>query len=325
VRTGTNWHRQAILRANDGANGDRFGRAVAISGDTAVIGTELPDAAYVFIRQENIWVQQAKLLAEVPDTGLGSCVAIEGDTIVAGRRFDPSTRSNGGAAWVFQRTGTDWMQTARLTASDQDRITKFGISVAISGNQILVGAAGDSLASTGGSARLFEYDGTSWTEQAILKPDFPMADDGFGTAVSLADGIALVGHPRDDGNAGSAYLFPLNPRPAVNIHRIDPTASEPGVDTGQFKVTRFGNTDAALKVFYEVKGTATPGIDYVPLRGFATIAAGETTALFKVKPINDNDSEGAEDVFVTLLPDPAYDVVQPFQASITMAADDTTQ
>ena len=137
-------------------------------------------------------------------------------------------------------------------------------------------------------------------------------------------------HPFDDDceqqancDSGSAYLFPLEPPPAVNLHRIDAAATESGMNTAQFKVTRLGNTDDAFRVFYEVSGTATPGVDYVPLRGFATIAAGQTTALFKVTPIDDNQAEPSETVNVTLLPDPAYEIVHPYRAMITILDDDS--
>jgi hypothetical protein len=227
---------------------------------------------------------------------------------------------------VFERKGTNWTQTAKLHASDAEAYRYFGSSVALSGNQALVGSPGSGVVRIG-AAYLFEYDGTAWTEQAILSTNTttgtetliqPIGTWTFGRSVSFQGGTALVGQPR----AGVAFLFPLSPPPTVNLHRSDPTASEPGTDTAQFKVTRSGNTDDALRVFYEVTGTATPGIDYASLRGFATIAAGETSALFKVKPIDDNDPEEPETVYVSLLPDPAYDRVRPFRACITIADDD---
>src|SRR5437667_6205519 len=144
-----------------GSFGDNFGWSVAISGDTMVIGAPGEDsnatgvngnqtnnnardsgAAYVFVRDGTNWVQQAYLKAS--NTGandlFGWSVAISGDTMVIGAPLEDSnaTGVNGnqtnnsatdsGAAYVFVRDGTNWVQEAYLKASNTGASDRFGLS-----------------------------------------------------------------------------------------------------------------------------------------------------------------------------------------------------
>src|SRR5262245_39575945 len=97
---------EQTLVASDGTVGDRFGRSVAIDGDTAVVGAPGRDgsrgAAYAFTRVGDGWTQSAKLTAS-DGAGLdhlGQSVAIDGDTIVAGA---PGNDVGAGAIYTFTR------------------------------------------------------------------------------------------------------------------------------------------------------------------------------------------------------------------------------
>src|SRR5690349_174476 len=70
----------------------------------------------------------------------GNAVAVSGNTMVVGAQFDGTTASQAGAAFVFVTDGTTWTQQARLLANDGAVADKFGTSVAISGDTIIVGA-----------------------------------------------------------------------------------------------------------------------------------------------------------------------------------------
>jgi len=170
------WQQQAYLKASNTDAGDTFGNAVAISGDTIVVGAreessnargvnadqdnnDVRDAgaAYVFVRDGTNWEQQAYLKAsntDFPSEAFGHSVAIDGDIIVVGADEEASRASgvngdqtdNGstsGAAYVFVRDGTSWSQDAYLKASnnnwDDPDNRRFGQSVAISGTTIVVG------------------------------------------------------------------------------------------------------------------------------------------------------------------------------------------
>src|SRR5439155_1017417 len=129
VRSGTNWTQQAKLTASNGAAGDLFGYSVALSGDTALVGT-LDDttpagmnagSAYVLVRSGINWSQQAKLTAGDGQTGdqFGSSVALSGNTAVVGAPLDGTLAGiQAGSAHVLVRSGTIWSHQATLTASN---------------------------------------------------------------------------------------------------------------------------------------------------------------------------------------------------------------
>lgn len=177
----TSLAQQAYLKASNTGAGDEFGRAVALDGDTLVIGAPEEDsvapgingnqsdnsgdatgAVYVFVRSGGIWTQQAYLKASNPDNfdTFGTSVAISGNTIVVGAQGEDSNANgvNGnqsdnsvaqaGAAYVFVRSGTTWTQQAYLKPSTAG-FNNFGNSVAIDGDTIAVGAEGEDSASTG--------------------------------------------------------------------------------------------------------------------------------------------------------------------------------
>jgi hypothetical protein len=111
-------------------------------------------------------------------------------------------------------------------------------------------------------------------------------------------------------------------RPAVSVFATDDTANEAGLDPGELTVSRTGPTDADLTVFYSLAGTATQGSDYEVLPGSLVIPSGSATATIPVTPIDDDLVEGAEGMLLLLSPDPAYVIVTPGLASVTIADDD---
>jgi FG-GAP repeat len=223
TRVGSSWIQQAQLIAADGATDDRFGFAVALSGDTAVIGAHLDDvngvidqgSAYVFTRVGNVWTQQAKLTSDDSDNLelLGFSVAISGDTALIGARGDTVAGINQGTAYVFTRSNTNWSLQTKLIAANGMRLDFFGISVALAGNTALIGASGAGTASnlSQGSAYVFVRSGASWSQQVQLFASDGAAFDAFGTAVALSGDSAIIGAISDDvgtnADQGSAYVF----------------------------------------------------------------------------------------------------------------------
>lgn len=220
TRNSSVWLLEAKLTAADGAANDGFGRAVAVAGDTLLAGAsghDLPSAtnagsAYVFTRSGTTWTQQAKLTAAdaAASDNFGFSVALEGDTAVAGAfNDDTSAGVDAGSAYVFTRSGTTWAQQARLTASNAAAGNVFGVSVAISGETVLVGAY---LAESGtGSAYAFTRTGTTWTQQARLIAADRATGDAFGWSVALSGNTAVVGADGKNTtagvDAGNAYIF----------------------------------------------------------------------------------------------------------------------
>jgi len=223
-----NWGQIAELTASDGEKDDRFGRGVAISGDTVVIGASGDDvgtssgSAYIFERHfggPNSWGQVAKINASngVGIMGFGSVTKISGDTIVVGASRDGELGDDSGAAYVFQRDATNpssWGQVAKLLASDGASHDGFGGSVAISGDTVVVGAMyDDDIGPESGSAYIFERDAggsDNWGQVLHLTAPDGMTRMYFGESVGIADDRVVVGSIWDDdlgSKSGSAYIF----------------------------------------------------------------------------------------------------------------------
>ncbi len=227
TRSGTSWSQQQKLTANDGATGDHFGIAVALSGNTFVAGAADDDvnantdqgSAYVFTRSGTVWAQQQKLTAGdgAANDRFGRGVALDGETAIVGAPFDDSPIGimpvDQGSVYVFTRNGTVWTQQQRLTAGDGTAGDVFGYSVALSGETVLGGAPEDDsgMNADQGSTYVFTRSGTVWTQQTQITASDGAAGDQFGYAVALDGDTALVGARADDvgtnGNQGSAYVF----------------------------------------------------------------------------------------------------------------------
>ncbi len=121
-----------------------------------------------------------------------------------------------------------------------------------------------------------------------------------------------------------SFRFPTctSDLPSVTAVATGPTASEAGASPGVITFTRSGGTEAALTVQYTVGGSATAGVDYVPLPTSATIDAGSATAVIVVTPIDDALVENEETILVTLAADPAYAAGTPSAALVTLVNDD---
>ena len=219
-RTGIEWAQETELTATDGVAGDEFGVSVAIHQDLIVVGarddSEVANdagAAYVFRRSAGVWEEEDKLIALDPASfdHFGTTVAVQNDVAVVGSPDDDDDGSRSGSVYVFRYNGVDWDQEQKLTAADAGAMDRFGWSVAIDGNTILIGALqDDDVFNDSGSAYVFVYNGAVWEQQAKLNPTDPAAIAQFGRSVSIdADG-ALVGAWQDDDTGfftGSAYVF----------------------------------------------------------------------------------------------------------------------
>ncbi len=280
VRSGTTWSQQAYLKASDSDNNDNFGSALALDGDTLVVGAlnessnasgvdgddsnnAFPQAgaAYVFVRSGTVWSQQAYLKASNPGGQVfpldadffGGAVAVSGDTVVVGAASEDSSATGvdgdgsdnsavrSGAAYVFTRSGSTWSQEAYLKASNTGGDDAFGVSVAVVGDTLLVGANGEASIATGidgdetdnsafGSGAVYQFcrSGTTWSQDAYIKASTNGTPDHFGRSVALSGGTFVVGADQERSNAtgvngdesddsmfaaGAAYVFdqPVDP------------------------------------------------------------------------------------------------------------------
>ncbi len=201
------------ITASDGTAYNQFGYSVAMTGDTAVIGSYFSEAVYVFTRSGNVWTQQAKLTASDGESGdyFGNKVDISGNTIIIGAIYDDDRGTSSGAAYIFVGSGSTWSQQAKLVPSDGSSMDIFGISVAISNNTAVIGAYfDDDRGNNSGSAYVYTRSGSVWSQQAKLTASDGADSDFFGSWVAIDDNTVVVGSPYDDdtgSTSGSAYVY----------------------------------------------------------------------------------------------------------------------
>ena len=219
----------ARLYASDGEDGDEFGISVAIDGDTVVVGAwgdlNSRGSAYVFEKPAGGWVtmfETAILTATTRNAFdfFGWSVAISGDTVVVGAYYSDEIGSSEGAAYVFVRPDTGWVdanETAVLSTTDHTGIDDFGKSVAIAGDNVVVGSnRGNGTVAFSGTAYVFVKPSGGWSDMTVHTAEL-MASDGaandeFGYSVAMSGDMVVVGAFADKDvtgftNVGAAYIF----------------------------------------------------------------------------------------------------------------------
>ncbi len=220
------WVEEAVLSENDDLgphNHNYFGQSVSISGNTIIVGAPGSDdmgsnsgAAYIFTKINGTWVQSQKIVASdgSQDDNFGRSVAISNNTAIVGAYRSNNDR---GSAYIFTRYQSAWVLSAKLEAVDgvgrsqsATSADQFGISVAIDGNTVVVGADNDDGGM--GGVYVFQKIEDAWIQIHKLTASDPGEYDYFGRSVSIADGLVAVGSSQDDDqgrDAGSAYIYSL--------------------------------------------------------------------------------------------------------------------
>jgi len=207
TRSGTSWSQQAYVKASNTDANDRFGNAVALSGDGSTLA-------------------------------VSAVAEASAATGINGNQADNST-AGAGATYVFARSGTAWSQQAYVKASNTGANDSFGTSVTLSGDgsTLAVGAFAEASAATGingnqadnsatgaGAVYVFGRSGATWSQRSYVKASNTGVNDSFGWSLALpADGSMLavggytessaatgIGGNQSDNSllgAGAVYLY----------------------------------------------------------------------------------------------------------------------
>lgn len=275
TRSGGGWSQGAYIKPSNTGADDQFGFSLALSsnGNTLAVGAPLEDSAA---------------------TGIN------------GNQADGSA-AEAGAVYVFTRGGSRWVQQAYVKASNTGAGDRFGSSVALSsdGNTLAAGARNEASAATGvngnetdntaagaGAAYVFTRSGSTWTQQAYVKPSNIGASDGFAASLALSsDGNTLVaGAPLED----SAAI-------GINGNQADNSAEEAGA---VYVFTR-GGSRWSQQAYVKASNTGANdefGVHLALSDDGNTLAVGAAGEFSAAKGINgnqaDNSAPGAGAVYV---------------------------
>lgn len=282
TRSGDNWANTAKLTAADGASGDVLGISVAINGDTIVAGatghavgaTASQGAVYTFARTgAPARTQTAELTATDGATNdrLGSAVAIEGDTIVAGAPGSTvGGDANQGSAYTFARSGAaSRTQTAKLSALAGAAGDHLGTSVAIDGDAIVAGAPDSVVGGDAGRGSVYTFTrsgAAARTESAKLTTSTGGANQALGTSVAIGGATIVAGAPGDAvrGNTAQGAVYTFTSAGAAARSETARLTSTNGAANEQLgaAVAISGNTIVAGAPDHTVTGNSKQGAAY---------------------------------------------------------------
>lgn len=234
---GVDWVEEQRLVASDGQENDEFGVSVSISKKNMIVGTSSgivnnPGAAYLFGFNGLEWVETQKIQSSDSIDGdhFGRAVSIWENLAIVGANKTHDLGLNSGAAYVYDKVGSIWIEQQKLLATDGDAENQFGSAVAINGDHALIGAwLDDDRGLYSGSAYVFENNSGNWKQLQKLVASDGGSSDYFGYAVSLTDSHLFVGTRKSIPNAswllgsGAAYLYRLDSMSSTGSSIVDST------------------------------------------------------------------------------------------------------
>lgn len=217
------WTETNQLIPSDGFSGAQFGKSISLSNDRILVGSGrlvngYGGSAYLFDYSNGSWSETAKLL---PADGLpsgadvfGVSVSLSADRALVGanKALNNNTGLDAGAAYVFERSGSNWNQVAKLYSSDGEVGDLFGQSVKLNNDSVVIGVPGDNDNGTdSGSVLTYEKISSNWIQTNKLLANDGEAGDNFGNFVTFNNDYSLIGANKDDSefgrDSGAAYVF----------------------------------------------------------------------------------------------------------------------
>jgi hypothetical protein len=310
-RSGSRWSLRQRLVPSDAASEDLFAFP-AIDGGTIFIGAPGHEegVVYVFEPVGGLWTQRQELTSgDGPGSFIsaffGSRVACEGNTAVISAISGDGIVDDCGTAYVFTRTPAGWTRQQELVTGEGAFFGLFGISVAISGDTILVTSEWSETAGEKfGACHVFERHGTRWDEAPKILPSDPPSNNAFAWVSAISGDTVLLGAALDDGagtDAGLAYLFTRCVPPTWNGRGINVdtlTASDAVLGQDWTATVEVVDRHAPGSAFLFLSSACQDG---TPILGWQAefFLAGRELATFG--PVFHN-GRGASIVFTTRIP-----------------------
>ncbi len=246
-KVGGEWVFDDELLASEGVVGAQFGFSIAINGDYLVIGAPFDTekgsdagAVYVFRKEGNEWQEKTKLTASNGNQYdvFGNQVGIHENTIVVSAVGSEQCGFLCGAAYVFEKSGNEWLETGQLLPPDGGDWKRFGLSVGVEGDEVFIGSS-----SEGYHGIVYVYNknaGIWFVSQEIRASDEQQINSSFfGRTLNIDEGYLVVGAPRRwegvKGLVGSVYVLKKNGsewQEVQKLQKLEPMATIDGYQFG---------------------------------------------------------------------------------------------
>lgn len=205
-KSGDSWQESNRLKASDGDVGNRFGSGISAHGNMAAVGApganDGTGAVYIFEQSDGAWSERSRLESSEEDAGFGRSVLLHDSYAFVGA---PGYADGNGAIIVYQATDERWREVQTISHPDSTG-TRFGTSMAVDGENLIVGAP----SRQGGSAFVFRNDGSGWGLSATLESRQADERSFFGAIVNANDGQVFVGAPRHNAGSGAVFVYSRN-------------------------------------------------------------------------------------------------------------------
>jgi hypothetical protein len=263
---------EQIVTGNDATTYSFFGESVAVSGNTAFVGSAETNAVYVFTRENGVWTQTQKLTPSDGEEGdqFGHSVAFGNNVVFVGAYYatiDGSPKQ--GAVYVFAKSDEgDWIQTQKLAEGNGATNDEFGGDLSTDGSYVLVGAYGASPS----TAYVFSESNGTWSQTAEFTNPDPQDYGGFAKTVALSGNYAFIGAPTTDVQqendfCGVVHVYEESGGTWSHIQKLtvadcdDGTDGQDGANFGS-AISVYGAT-AMIGAPHSYAGTEFPGSAYV--------------------------------------------------------------
>ncbi|NJP04963.1 MAG: hypothetical protein HC837_04710 [Chloroflexaceae bacterium] len=236
---GNAWQQVAHLTNSNGRAGDAAGSAVAVDGDTVIVGSEhdrirgQDDQGSVALFRRNAggrdtWAQIAQLTGADGRAGdrFGRAVDLHNGMIAVGAyQADVAEQTNQGSVYTFVQTVELWQQQPQISVGDSTATSGFGYAIAMDDTTLVVGAFWQDVQDNvnQGAAYIFERNAggaDAWGQTAMLTASDGAAEDRFGRAVALDGNRIVVGASGYQQDQGAAYVFERNMAGTVGWHQV---------------------------------------------------------------------------------------------------------
>jgi hypothetical protein len=232
------WTQMQKLKAPCPLPDDWFGSAVAIDGSNIVCALTGPSddvytgSAHVYQQTGNGWQHTAELTATDGEAWdlFGVSLDISGETIAVGTPrgwwTDPP-----GSVYIFDLEGGTWTQKATLRANDATLNDRFGQSVSLDGDILVVIAGGEMFTDAIGKVYVFERTAGVWRQTKTYQPEDAQSSDGFGSAIALSGTRIVVGAPGKNGGTGAVYVLEKRGASWFRTTTLTPSVTASGFGT----------------------------------------------------------------------------------------------